>query len=211
MAVKDSFYTESEEKWNVITHFIGLLLSVIALPFLIYKALDYKLLQAGSFIIYGISLILLYSASTFYHNSKNIVARRRLNILDHISIYVLIAGTYTPYLLITLQGKTGWILFAIVWGITIIGTILKIFFTGRFNLLSTILYVGMGWVIVSVIKTLLDNLAFWGVFWLFLGGIFYTIGAVLFMIEKMKFNHAIFHIFVLLGSLSHFISIYFYV
>ena len=211
MAVKDSFYTESEEKWNVITHFIGLLLSVIALPFLIYKALDYKLLQAGSFIIYGISLILLYSASTFYHNSKNIVARRRLNILDHISIYVLIAGTYTPYLLITLQGKTRWILFAIVWGITIIGTILKIFFTGRFNLLSTILYVGMGWVIVSVIKTLLDNLAFWGVFWLFLGGIFYTIGAVLFMIEKMKFNHAIFHIFVLLGSLSHFISIYFYV
>lgn len=211
MAVKDSFYTESEEKWNVITHFIGLLLSVIALPFLIYKALDYNLLQAGSFIIYGISLILLYSASTFYHNSKNIVARRRLNILDHISIYVLIAGTYTPYLLITLQGKTGWILFAIVWGITIIGTILKIFFTGRFNLLSTILYVGMGWVIVSVIKTLLDNLAFWGVFWLFLGGIFYTIGAVLFMIEKMKFNHAIFHIFVLLGSLSHFISIYFYV
>ena len=211
MAVKDSFYTESEEKWNVITHFIGLLLSVIALPFLIYKALDYNLLQAGSFIIYGISLILLYSASTFYHNSKNIVARRRLNILDHISIYVLIAGTYTPYLLITLQGKTRWILFAIVWGITIIGTILKIFFTGRFNLLSTILYVGMGWVIVSVIKTLLDNLAFWGVFWLFLGGIFYTIGAVLFMIEKMKFNHAIFHIFVLLGSLSHFISIYFYV
>ncbi|MBV7441566.1 hemolysin III family protein [Weeksellaceae bacterium TAE3-ERU29] len=211
MAVKDSFYTESEEKWNVITHFIGLIASLIAFPFLIYRSINYSFLQGSSFIIYGISLILLYSASTFYHNSKNITVRRRLNILDHISIYILIAGTYSPYLLVTLQGKTGWTLFTVVWGIALIGTILKLFFTGRFNLLSTILYVGMGWVIVSVIKTLLVNLDFLGVFWLFLGGIFYTIGAVIFMIKNIKFNHVIFHVFVLLGSLSHYISIYFYV
>lgn len=211
MSVKDTQYSKSEEKWNVITHFIGLIGSFIGLPFLLYKASFFDFLKGASFGIYGISLILMYFSSTFYHNSKNKSIRRRLNILDHISIYILIAGTYTPFLLVTLEGKLGWILFVIVWGIALVGTILKIFFTGRFNLISTILYVGMGWIIVSVLPTLIENLSFWGIFWLFTGGLFYTVGAVFYMLNKICFNHVIFHVFVLLGSLSHFLSIYLYV
>ena len=164
-----------------------------------------------SFTIFGTSLILLYSASTFYHYVQNPDLRRKLNILDHASIYVLIAGTYTPFTLITLKGTLGWTIFGITWGIALIGVFLKLFYTGRFDKASTIAYVAMGWVIIFAIKPLIANLPENGLYWLFTGGVFYTIGAVLYSIKKLKYNHAIFHVFVLLGSFSHFMAVYFYV
>jgi len=164
-----------------------------------------------SFIVYGVSMVLVYAASTLYHNSKTKRLRSRLNILDHAAIYVLIAGTYTPFALITLEGFVGWTIFWVVWSIALLGVILKLFYAGRFQLISTILYVAMGWLIIFAINPLVENLSTPGLRWLFAGGISYTIGAILFMLKKIPFNHAIFHVFVLLGTFAHFISIYLYV
>ena len=167
--------------------------------------------KPASFIIYGLSLLILYSASTFYHAAKNPKARRRLNIFDHAAIYILIAGTYTPFTIITLEGSTGWIIFGLTWIFALIGVVLKLFFTGRFDKLSTIMYVLMGWQVVFAINPLLENLATEGLQLLFAGGIFYTIGAILYSIKKIPYNHVIFHVFVLLGSVSHFLSVCYYV
>lgn len=207
-----TFYKPKEEKINVISHLIGLLLSIVALVLLLkhpLKATYTK--QTISSIIYGVSLILLYTASTIYHYVQNPKWRKKLNILDHAAIYILIAGTYTPFALLVLKGWVGWAIFGISWGLAIVGVTLKIFFTGQFEKASTIAYVLMGWLIVFAIKPLLQNLSLEGLWWLFLGGVFYTVGAVIYSIKKINYNHAIFHIFVLLGSLSHFISVYFYV
>lgn len=211
--VKDpTYYPPLEEKINVFTHALGLFLSIIALVLLIVKASVYGTVwHIVSFSIYGVSLIVLYAASTFFHNSKDLKIRKRLNVFDHASIYILIAGTYTPYTLVTLNGTIGWVLFGITWGIALTGVILKLFFTGKFDKISTIAYVLMGWIIVFAYNTLLNNLPSEGIVWLVVGGIAYTIGAILYSIKRLRFNHAIFHVFVLLGSFCHFISIYFYV
>ncbi|MBL4644114.1 MAG: hemolysin III family protein [Flavobacteriaceae bacterium] len=204
-------YNEKEEKLNVITHAFGLVMGIIALPFLILKSLYFDgFWKPASILIYGVSIIVLYAASTVYHSAKSPKRRRRLNIFDHAAIYVLIAGTYTPFTLITLEGKTGWIIFGLTWFFALIGIVLKLFYTGKFDKLSTIMYVLMGWQIVFVINPLLDNLPTEGLLWLFSGGVFYTLGAILYSIKKIPYNHAIFHVFVLLGSISHFISVYFY-
>jgi len=204
-------YSEKEERLNVITHAFGLVMGILALPFLILKSLSFDgFWKPASILIYGVSIIVLYAASTVYHSAKTPSLRRRLNIFDHAAIYVLIAGTYTPFTLITLEGKTGWIIFGLTWFFALTGIILKLFFTGKFDKLSTIMYVLMGWQIVFAINPLLENLSTEGLFWLFSGGVFYTVGAILYSIKKIPYNHAIFHVFVLLGSLSHFISVYFY-
>ena len=204
-------YSEKEENLNVISHAFGLVLSILVFPFLILKSLYFEgFWKPASILVYGISLIVLYTASTVYHAAKDPKIRRRLNIFDHAAIYVLIAGTYTPFTLISLEGKTGWILFILTWTFALIGIILKLFFTGKFDKISTIMYVLMGWQIVFAISPLIENLSTEGLFWLFTGGVFYTVGAVLYSIKKIPYNHAIFHVFVLLGSISHFISVYFY-
>lgn len=205
-------YSDKEEKINIVTHAFGLLLSIISFPFLLIKASNFSgFWKPTSFIIFGLSMIILYAASTLYHSAKKQQLRNRLNIFDHSAIYVLIAGTYTPFTLVTLEGNTGWIIFILTWSFALIGIVLKLFFTGRFDKLSTIMYVLMGWQIVFAISPLLEKLSSEGLFWLFSGGVFYTIGAVLYSVKKIPYNHAIFHVFVLLGSLSHFISIYYYV
>lgn len=207
-----TYYSKTEEKWNILSHFIGLLLSIAALVLLVvFSSLKGEAKHIVSFSIYGASLIVLYSASTLYHYSKSPKLRRRLNIFDHAAIYVLIAGTYTPFTIVALKGWVGWTLFGISWGLALAGIVFKLFFTGKFDKLSTVIYVLMGWVIIFAIKPLVSSLSFWGLFWLFLGGLFYTIGAILYSMKKLKFNHAIFHIFVLLGSFSHFIAVFFYV
>ena len=207
-----TYYPSTEEKLNILTHGLGLLLSIAALVLLIVHASQNGTARhIVSFTIFGASLILLYSASTLYHYSQSPNIRHKLNILDHASIYILIAGTYTPFTLITLKGALGWTIFGITWGIALIGVILKLFYTGKYDKISTIAYVGMGWIIIFAVKPLIDNLPLNGLYWLLSGGVFYTIGAVLYSIKKIKFNHAIFHIFVLLGSFSHFMAIYFYV
>jgi hemolysin III len=212
MKYEPTYYEPSEEKINIITHAFGLLLSIIALILLIIKANAHGTIwHTVSFCVFGISLIVLYSASTLYHSSKKLAIRRRLNIFDHAAIYVLIAGTYTPYTLVTLNGKTGWWVFGATWAFALTGIILKLFFTGRYDKISTLMYIFMGWIIIFVIKPLLNNLPIEGIWWLFAGGISYTLGAILYSFDKIKFNHAIFHIFVLIGSFCHFISVYFYV
>lgn len=205
-------YSKSEELLNVLTHGLGLLLSIAALPLLIVRAVQIDAPFAlFSFLVFGTSMIVLYAASTFYHAAKKASLRRRLNIFDHAAIYVLIAGTYTPFTLVTLEGTLGWVIFGLTWGFALIGIVLKLFYTGKYDKLSTIMYVLMGWQIVFAIKPLLRNLASDGVNLLMAGGIFYTVGAVLYSIKKIPFNHAIFHVFVVLGTLSHFFAVYWYV
>ena len=206
------YYSPIEEKINIISHAIGFILSIVALVLLVTHATQHgDVWHIVSFSIFGASLIILYAASTFYHSAKKSELRNRLNIIDHASIYVLIAGTYTPFTLVTLKGAIGWVIFGISWGLALTGIILKLFFIGKYNLMSTIMYVLMGWVIVFAIKPLSNNLPLAGLLWLVAGGISYTIGAILYGIKKIKFNHAIFHLFVLMGSFCHFISVFFYV
>ncbi|MBL4773479.1 MAG: hemolysin III family protein [Alcanivoracaceae bacterium] len=206
------YYPPLEEKINVISHALGFVLGTTALILLIIKAVKYgNNWHLVSFTIFGISMMLLYGTSTFYHFTQEPNLRKKLKIFDHAAIYILIAGTYTPFTLVTLYGKIGWILFGVSWGLASFGIILKLFFTGRFTLISTLAYVVMGWLIVFAINPLRNNLSEEGLFWLLAGGVSYTVGAILYAFHQLKFNHAIFHIFVLIGSMCHFISIYFYI
>ncbi|MDN3593523.1 PAQR family membrane homeostasis protein TrhA [Zunongwangia endophytica] len=206
------YYTKSEERLNVISHASGLLLSILGFILLIIKSAELGgTILKISYWIFGSSMVILYTASTLYHSVRERKLRYRLNILDHASIYILIAGTYTPFALVTLEGLVGWIIFGVIWALAVTGVILKLFFTGRFQTLSTIMYVAMGWIIVFAVKPLLDNLSGDGLFWLFSGGISYTIGAIIFSIDRLKFNHAIFHFFVLFGTFCHFLAIYYHV
>jgi hemolysin III len=206
------YYSPVEERINVVSHAVGFIASVAALVLLVVRAsLHGNAWHIVSFSIFGASLMLLYAASTTYHNSKRPELRKRLKVIDHSSIYILIAGSYTPFTIVTLNGTVGWVIFGISWGIALTGIILKLFFTGKYNLLSTIMYVMMGWLVVFFIKPLMNSLPAEGLFWLIAGGVSYTVGAVIYMIKKIPLNHAIFHIFVLIGSACHVVSVYFYV
>ena len=152
-------YSKSEEQLNVWSHGLGLVASIIAFPFLILKSISYSTFgDVASFVIYGLSLIILYAASTFYHAAKNPKKRRRLNIFDHAAIYVLIAGTYTPFCLVALNSDLGWYMFIAVWIFALTGIILKLFFTGKFDKISTAMYLLMGWQVLFFIKPLMNAL-----------------------------------------------------
>ena len=203
------FYPPFEEKLNISSHALGLVLSLIGLPFLYFSvSAQASWVDSLGKLIFGFSLVVLYSASTLYHMAKDETKRKRLRVFDHAAIYVLIAGTYTPIMLVTLAGSLGYGILIAAWSMAIMGIVLKLFFTGRFSLVSTLLYVFMGWAIVFAIKPLAAHLAPAGLNWLIGGGISYTVGAVLYAIKAIPYNHAIFHFFVLLGSLCHFICIY---
>ncbi len=207
-----TFYHPTEEKFNVISHGTGLILSIFALIALVsYASLYGTVWHIISFTIYGISLVLLYSASTLYHLVQEPKLRYKLNIFDHSAIYVLIAGSYTPFTMNVIEGSRGWILFAIVWTIAIIGITLKLFFTGKYGFISTVAYIVMGWIGVFGLQSIITNLPIEAVIWLIAGGISYTIGAILFGMKMIKYNHAIFHIFVLIGSICHFMSVFMYI
>ena len=206
------YYSLMEERVNILSHALGFVLSVVALYFLLVKAAaNGSSRDVVTFGVFGVSLILLYLTSTLYHATAEPRRRKKLRVVDHAMIYVLIAGTYTPLALITLQGSVGWTLFVASWGVAITGITLKIFFTGRFEVLSTIMYVGMGWMAMFAIKPLMRDLAPEGLYWLLAGGLAYTVGAILYAIKSIHFNHAIFHVFVLAGSACHFMMIFFYV
>ncbi len=212
MKVKARDYSRTEEFWNVLTHGLGLILSIPALVLLIvFASLNETVWHIVSYSIYGSTLVMLYLASTLFHASRKKEIRLRLNVFDHVSIFFLIAGTYTPFVLVTLRGPWGWSIFGVIWGLAIAGAILKLFFTGRYNKISTLIYVLMGWLIVIAVKPLIQNLSADGLFWLTLGGISYSIGAVFYLLNRLPYNHAIFHVFVLLGSIAHFISVFFYI
>ena len=204
-------YDPKEEKFNIISHGLGIIFSVVAFVMMIKVSVDKGSSYIVASIIYGISLIILYTASTLYHSAKELNARKKLKVFDHAAIYVLIAGTYTPFLLITLRGTWGWTLLGVVWGAALIGVIFKIFYAGKFKVASTVAYVLMGLIIVVAINPLKQNLAPEGLTLLWVGGAFYIIGAVFYVLDKIPANHAIFHTWVLAGSVTHFISVYNYV
>ena len=205
---KERVYSKEEENLNIVSHSIGLVLALFGSVFLIKIGFsNNNNIQIYSYLIYCLSLSALYLASTLYHSSTDPKTRRMLNIYDHSAIYLLIAGTYTPITLLTIQGTWGWIIFGIVWLIAAVGIAMKFFFIGRFSILSTCSYVLMGWVIVIAIKPLINSMPLQGLLWLLAGGISYTVGALFYQRKSLKFGHAVFHVFVLLGSLFHFIVI----
>lgn len=204
-------YTVKEEQWNILTHGIGLGFAIAGVIALLFKAFQLHSAKAFlSFLIYGVGLTTMFLASTLYHSAKDVKKRSRLNIFDHSAIYLTIAGSYTPISLLNLPPAWGISVLISVWAIAAAGIILKFFFIGSFPKLSTVMYVLMGWVIVIAIKPLLGSMAVAGLLWLLAGGLAYTVGAVLYQIKGLKYNHAIFHVFVLLGALCHYIVIYLY-
>jgi len=205
-------YSPLEEKINIASHATGLFLSLVACVLMAVRAsLHGNAWHIVSVGIFGASLVALYAASTIYHSATRPETRIRLRIIDHATIYILIAGTYTPFTLITLNGPVGWVIFGVSWGLAATGIWLKLHFTGRFDGLSTLMYVFMGWIIVFAVKPLVASLPEAGLYWLVAGGLSYTLGAVIYSIGKIPLNHAIFHLFVLGGSICHFVAVYFYV
>ena len=199
-----------EEKLNAQTHALGAILGIAALVLLIIYDTHKTPYSLFSVIVYGISIIVLFSASALYHSVKDENKKHYFRIVDHISIYFLIAGTYTPVLLISLNGSLGWTLFYVVWGIAAFGIILKLFFTGRFEIFSTLLYLVIGWLIVfdfSNTSRILGD----GILFLFAGGMSYTLGIVFYVIHRIPYHHVIWHLFVLAGAIFHFFMIFFYV
>jgi hemolysin III len=207
-----TYYNSKEETLNIITHGVGLLLSIVALVLLLTHGFESGTIRhITSFAIFGGSMIVLYAASTMYHYSKSPELRYKLNILDHAAIYILIAGTYTPFCLVVLKGWVGWTIFGVSWGLALIGIIFKIFYFGKYDRISTLAYVLMGWVIIFAIKPLISNFSASGLIWLFSGGLAYSFGAYLYSVRRIRFNHALFHVFVLIGSFCHFIAVFMYV
>ncbi|MBT3173593.1 MAG: hemolysin III family protein [Lentimicrobiaceae bacterium] len=205
-------YPKLEERLNVVTHGLGFLLSIVALVILVvFASLQGTPWHMVSFSIYGVSLVTLYLASTLFHSTKKQSLRNKLNIFDHIAIYFLIAGTYTPFLLVTLRGPWGWSLFGIIWGLAIGGLVFKLFYTGKYDFISALIYLSMGWLIIIALEPLNNNLEFEGILWLLGGGFSYSIGVVFYLLNRLPYNHAIFHIWVLIGSFAHFIAVYRYV
>ena len=206
-------YTLAEELVSAISHGIGALLSIAGLVLcVIFSAMHNSAIAVVSSCIYGSTLIILYMMSTMYHALKVNNAKRVFRIIDHCSIFLLIAGTYTPYTLVALGGALGWTLFGIVWAAAILGVVLNSVDLNKFKVFSMICYLAMGWVIIFAFKPLTKAIAMPGRWLLIAGGIIYTVGAIFYGIgKKIKYMHSIFHIFVLAGSILHFFSILLYV
>ena len=200
-----------EEKLNAWSHGLGIGLGIAALVLMLLGVDQTNPFGLFSVIVYGLSIILLFLASTCYHAIKDRKRKHYFRVADHISIYLLFAGTYTPVLLIAIPNSLGWTLFWVVWGIAAFGLILKLFFTGRFDNLSTFLYLAMGWLALipySELTAALDSAA---MVWLIAGGISYTVGVLFYAIERIPYNHFIWHLFVLGGASCHFFMVYLYV
>lgn len=204
--------TRLEEIFNSITHGTGVLLSIAGLVLLVtFASMQGDAWKIVSFSIYGFSLILLYMISTMYHLIRSNRLKKVFQILDHSSIYLLIAGTYTPLLLVGLKGTLGWTLFGIIWGLAVTGIILKFYFINRSELLTSVVYILMGWIIIFALKPLIISISFSGFIWLLAGGISYTAGVLFFLWDSLQFQHPIWHLFVMGGSICHFFSIYYHV
>jgi hemolysin III len=205
-------YSHAEEIANSVTHGFGMLLAIGGLAVLVgFASVHGNAWHITACSIFGVTLILSYAASTLYHSIPLPGAKRVLRLVDHAAIYLLIAGTYTPFTLINLRGPWGWSLFGTIWGIAILGVVLKVTVRGRVAGLSTALYLAMGWIIVIAAKPLLGSVAFGGLVLLLLGGLAYSAGIIFYAWEKLPYNHAIWHLFVLAGSFCHFFAILLYV
>ena len=200
---------KDEEFLNAASHAIGIVLGIVGLFFLLVFNTGIGEYSTLSIWFYAISIIILYSTSTVYHAVTHVEWKAILRKIDHISIYILIAGTYTPVALITLEKGAGWLIFWIVWGIAALGTVLKIFFTGKFELFSLLLYLAMGWLIVFDFQELVAKTTDTGLNLLMAGGAFYTVGIIFYAIERIPYNHLIWHFFVLGGSICHYLFIFY--
>ncbi len=205
------FYSLGEEIANSITHGIGAGLSIAGLTLLVALAvMNGNIYQIVSFSIYGATLIILYLASTLYHSFQQPRVKRVFRIIDHASIFLLIAGTYTPFLLVGIRGTTGWTLLVIVWGLAILGVGFKALFIHRFQKLSVLAYILMGWLSVVAVKEMLANIPLGGLIWLAAGGAIYTIGIIFYALKKYRYTHTVWHLFVLGGSICHYFAILLY-
>lgn len=212
MTIKQNRYSAREETANSITHGLGIPLSVVALGYLtVYANIHGNALHIVSVSIYGLSLIFLYTASTLYHFVQDPDKKNMLQTLDHVAIYLLIAGTYTPFTLVNLQGPWGWSIFGVIWCLALVGTVIQFDKTGRWRTISLALYVTMGWTVLVALKPLIANVATAGIILLLLGGLAYTFGILFYRWKKLKFHHAVWHLFVLAGSIFHFLAVLFYV
>ena len=201
----------NEELWNGLTHFTGVILTVIGIPLLFYFDNKITSLSTLSIILFSFGLLLVYSSSSVYHFVLNPKLKKKFQILDHISIYYLILGSYAPVCLITLYEYSGINIFITVLILSIIGTLIKLFFTGRFQIFSLLLYLGMGWLIVIDINFLFELLNVEAKLLLIVGGLSYTLGTIFYSLDKIKYSHSIWHLFVLSGSVSHYLMILLYI
>ena len=204
---------KAEEIFNAITHGVGGFMAVIGGAVLIYQAIsrDVDAFRVLGFAVYIFSLICLYLASTLYHSFRKPRVKHVFKIMDHAAIYLLIAGTYTPFLLILTDKALSVSMLGIVWSIAVVGVILKIFLVKRFRLLSTVCYLGMGWMVVFFINELMQSLPSGGFYFLLAGGLFYSLGTIFYIWQRLPFNHGVWHLFVLAGSIAHYFAIYLYV
>jgi hemolysin III len=205
-------FTKEEELFNSLTHIVGFLLSIAALVVLVVLAsLDGNVWKIVSFSIYGATLIILYGISTIYHGIRG-RGKKVFQKLDHISIYLLIAGSYTPFTLVSMRGGWGWSIFGVIWGLAVFGIAQEFVVKSQKRILSLVIYIVMGWLILIAVVPLVKSLPTGGLIWLVAGGLFYT-GGVYFFVndEKVRHFHGIWHIFVMAGSVSHFFTMAFYV
>jgi hemolysin III len=199
-----------EEIANMVSHGIGWIFFLCAVPALLFKAN-----QTGNVwyfigcLVFGISLMMVYTSSTLYHSYYKDFVRKRLRVFDHISIYFLITGSFTPFILVHLQTSIGWFIFGVLWSMVLIGSVFKYFFTHKYNLVATLAYVGMGCMAFFIINPLYASISDTSATWLSLGGLSYLIGVVFYLWKNLKFGHFIWHIFVLLGSFSHFMAVWY--
>jgi hemolysin III len=201
-------YTPQEEALNTISHGIGVVLGLVWLIILVRRSVQFgDSLQIASFSIYGVSLILLYTASSLYHGLRNPRLKRFFKVMDHVNIYLLIAGSYTPFLLVGIQTQSSKVLFYVIWGLALAGILFKVLFIQRFQKASVGVYVLMGWLSVVMIKEMIANIPLGGLIWLGAGGVAYTVGVIFYSMKKVPYMHFIWHLFVLTGSICHYIGI----
>jgi hemolysin III len=202
---------KNEEWWNVLTHFLGVIMSMIGIPFLFYFDNNITVLSTLSVILFSFGLLAVYSTSTIYHFVLNDKLKKRFQVLDHISIYYLILGSYAPVCLITLYDYSGINIFIAVLTLSLIGTLKKIFFTGKYEFISLLLYLAMGWLIIFDINSLFRLIDYNAKLLLIIGGVSYTFGVIFYAFSEIKYFHSIWHLFVLTGSVLHYFMIFFYV
>ncbi len=209
---RDGTQTAAEERANVITHAVGAVLGIAGLSVLVVGASRHgDAWRIVSFSIYGATLVLLYLSSAFYHGARSPRLKRLLRLFDHAAIYLLIAGTYTPFTLVSLRGPLGWTIFGLIWALAVTGILLKMLHFERVHVLSTVLYLLMGWLVLVAIRPVLAAVSLRGLLWLGAGGIAYTVGVVFYVWHRLPYAHPVWHLFVLVGSVLHFLAIYFYV
>ena len=203
--------SNKEEFWNSLTHFTGIILTLIGVPFLITQNSDLTKLELFSLLFFQFGLLFMYTSSTLYHYVQNIRIKKILRVVDHISIYYLIAGSYAPVCLITLRDHSGIEIFLIIISLMLLGTLFKIFFTGKFEKFSLYLYLLMGWLIIIKIDELINLINFRGLLLVIASGLLYTIGTYFYSSKTIKYSHSIWHLFVLGGSVTHYFFVLFYV